>query len=178
LTSLFLLPNKKYGASFSVIRLTKVLLLVNNSMITDVIVAPDPHVTTASILVVLHGGGLATVDPFVSVVTKVLELELNKLYRASVQGVAMGGGGGGVVIGDDNGTFIGAFVGTLTGATVVGAFVGTLTGATVVGAFVGAFTGATVIGAFVGAFVGAASGAKVTNILKLDVAPVAGGSTL
>ena len=123
-------------------------------MRTAAILAPIPHERTASILVLLQGGGLATKIPFVKVVTKVFDLELNKSHRTTIQGFAMGdvgSGATGVTTGKLSGTFVGVLVGNR-----IGAFDGIITG---------------------GFGTGAAIGTKVTNIFKLVVV-VVGASTL
>ena len=80
--------------------------------------APEPHETTASILVLLHGGGFATDTPFFSVVTNVFDLELNKSHRTTLQGLTTGVGIKltGVMTGTFQGTFVGGLMGAFAGA--------------------------------------------------------------
>ena len=172
-------PNKKNLGFFSVLRFTNLFLLLYNSEVTvTLLTVPEPHDITASILVLLHGGGLRTKVPFVNVVTKVSVLELYKSHRARVHLLAVGGGIGafdGVLVGDFVGlvvcTSVGFFVGIKVGFSVgssVGDFVGTSVGRRL-GAVEGALVGCLVMGETVGILLGVKVGALVKTFVGTNV---------
>ena len=118
------------------------------------LIVPEPQDTTASILVLLHGGGLETNIPLVNVVTNVSEMELYKSHRVKVHLIAVG-----VEMGAFDGIFVGDFVGIRVGTNVgflVGVVVGALVGA-LLGCWVGDVVG-TSEGEMMGAFVGTSEG--------------------
>ena len=123
-----LLPNRKNLGFFSVLRFTNLFWLLNNSETTVTLrtTEPTPQDTTASMLVLLHGGKLDTTVPLFSVVIKVSVMELYKSHRVKVHLLTVG-----VETGAFTGVFVGDFVGFAVGR-LIGFLDGTLVGATMV----------------------------------------------
>lgn len=125
-------------------------LLYNSEITVTLLIVPDPHDTTASMLVLLQGGGLGTNVPLVNVETNVSEMELYKSHRVNVHLLAVGAA---------RGVFVGILVGDFVGVNVVGGLIGC-----VVGENVGAVVGI-LVGCLVGIVVGAKDGERVGTLV-------------